>query len=78
MAAKRPKSIPPPTGGLWRVGCSPDPLRFSDLDVPTVRGADRRITRIAAATDSRQPRVTKAGATGVERAIDTPWIEIRE
>ena len=30
MAPKRPKIVEPPKGGLWRVGRSPDPLRFSD------------------------------------------------
>ena len=30
MPPKRPKIVEPPKGGLWRVGRSPDPLRFSD------------------------------------------------
>ena len=30
MAPKRPKIVEPPKSGLWRVGRSPDPLRFSD------------------------------------------------
>ncbi len=30
MAPERPKIVPPPTGGLWRVGRSPDPLRFGE------------------------------------------------
>ncbi len=28
--APSPKVVEPPTSGLWRVGRSPDPLRFSD------------------------------------------------
>jgi hypothetical protein len=30
VAPEGPKIVPPPKGGLWRVGRSPDPLRFSD------------------------------------------------
>lgn len=30
MAPKRPKIVEPPKGGLWRVGRSLEPLRFSD------------------------------------------------
>jgi hypothetical protein len=31
VAPKRPKIVEPPKSGLWRVGRSPDPLRFSEL-----------------------------------------------